>query len=211
MAVIKQGILGGFSGSIGSVVGSAWKGIAVMKSKPLSVANPKTAGQITNRTAFALAASIASLLLADWVKPLWDRFASKMSGYNSFIQSNVEFMLNGVITDFSLLIMSVGKLSTPATFSLDADDSDGTITFITIDPILNQFSANSDIAVAVYYNETQDKWITTGDLGARNMAPFIFADATLVTGDVIHAWLSYKRADLSYVSNSTYATTVVVA
>lgn len=35
MARISKGILGGFSGTVGPVVGSSWKGIAVMKSRPV--------------------------------------------------------------------------------------------------------------------------------------------------------------------------------
>ena len=46
MGILKQGILGGFSGKVANVVGTSWKGIAVIKAMPLSVANPKTAGQV---------------------------------------------------------------------------------------------------------------------------------------------------------------------
>jgi len=35
MGTIKKGILGGFSGKVGTVVGSSWKGIVLIyKSKP---------------------------------------------------------------------------------------------------------------------------------------------------------------------------------
>ena len=33
MGTIKQGILGGFSGKVGTVVGSSWKGISYMRGK----------------------------------------------------------------------------------------------------------------------------------------------------------------------------------
>ena len=46
MAKVRQGILGGFRGRVGNIVGTGWKGIAVMKSLPLTVANPRTAGQV---------------------------------------------------------------------------------------------------------------------------------------------------------------------
>jgi hypothetical protein len=211
MAVIKQGILGGFSGSIGAVVGSAWKGIAVMKSKPLSVANPNTAGQITNRTAFSLASKIGSGILADWIKPLWDRFASKMSGYNSWVQANVGFMPNGSIGDYASLIMSVGKLSAPSLVTGVADASASTLELTVTSPTLNQFSANSDIAVAVVYNESEDTWFVSGDLGARTASPYTIAGYPCTVGDEIHVWVAFKRADLSYVSNSTYDNVVAVA
>lgn len=86
MATIKQGILGGFSGKIGGVVGSSWKGIAVIKAKPLSVANPKTAPQLAQRA--KLAATVVDLqqILASVIKPLNDRFSGQMSGYNYALQ-----------------------------------------------------------------------------------------------------------------------------
>ena len=31
MGIIKQGVPGGFSGKVGTVIGSSWKGIAVMR------------------------------------------------------------------------------------------------------------------------------------------------------------------------------------
>jgi len=46
MGKISQGILGGFSGKVGSVVGANWKGINYMRAKAVSVANPRTDGQV---------------------------------------------------------------------------------------------------------------------------------------------------------------------
>ena len=36
MGTIKQGILGGFSGKVGSVIGGIWKGISYMRGLALS-------------------------------------------------------------------------------------------------------------------------------------------------------------------------------
>ena len=52
MGKIKQGILGGFRGTVGTVVGSSWNGIAYMKGKPQSVKNPKTDAQLQQRVFF---------------------------------------------------------------------------------------------------------------------------------------------------------------
>lgn len=211
MGIIRQGILGGVQNKVGSVVGSSWKGIPVLKTLPLSVANPNTAGQITQRTAFKLASQIGSVLLGDWIKPFWDRFAQKMSGYNSWVQTNVPFMADGIITDYSDLVMSKGKLTSASSIAVAADDSSNTVVITPTVPTLNQFSAASDIAKALVYNETQDFWIASGDLGARSAAPYTVPDTRSVAGDTVHVWLAFKRADLSYVSDSTYATATVVA
>ena len=110
MAKIKQGILGGFSGSVANVVGSSWKGLAVMKAKPLSVANPKTAAQTAQRTAFKSAGQLASDIKNTICKPFWDRFAQQMSGYNAWMQENVKhYDQNGAPT-LTELVMSKGNI-----------------------------------------------------------------------------------------------------
>lgn len=98
MATIKQGILGAFSGKVGGVVGSSWKGIAVMKSLPPSVSNPKTAKQVIQRGKMSSAVAFAKEILPSVIKPLNDRFVSRMSGYNSFIQENISLFEGGVLT-----------------------------------------------------------------------------------------------------------------
>lgn len=40
MGTIKKGILGGFSGKVGTVVGGSWKGISYMRSLPQKVKKP---------------------------------------------------------------------------------------------------------------------------------------------------------------------------
>ncbi len=52
MGKIKQGILGGFKGKVGTVIGSSWNGISYMRGIAQSIKNPKTAGQQTQRTFF---------------------------------------------------------------------------------------------------------------------------------------------------------------
>ena len=64
MGTIKQGILGGFSGKVGTVIGGSWKGISYMRSQAQSVKNPRTDGQLSQRSKFALA--------LDFLKPLTD-------------------------------------------------------------------------------------------------------------------------------------------
>ena len=50
MGTIKQGILGGFNGKVGTVIGSSWKGITYMKGIPNHTRNPRTEKQIAQRT-----------------------------------------------------------------------------------------------------------------------------------------------------------------
>ena len=52
MGKIKQGILGGFKGKVGTVIGSSWNGISYMRGIAQSVKNANTAAQQTQRAFF---------------------------------------------------------------------------------------------------------------------------------------------------------------
>lgn len=114
MGKIPQGILGGVSGSIGGVVGSSWKGINVIKTKPLSVANPRTAGQVAQRSKFSNTVGFAVQILAILIKPLWDRFASRMSGYNAFVSNSIEYFTDLAPALGSGFKFAKGKMATTA-------------------------------------------------------------------------------------------------
>lgn len=88
MAKIKQGILGGFSGKVANVVGTSWKGRAVMKSQPLSVSNPKTEAQVGQRNKFSKVAELASQILTQFVQPVENPISGDISGYNLFCKDN---------------------------------------------------------------------------------------------------------------------------
>lgn len=113
MGKIPQGILGGMSGTVGGIVGSSWKGINVIKTKPISVSNPKTAGQVAQRGKFGNAVNFQKQLLATIVKPLWDRFASQMSGYNASISENINYFEGVSPTAGSGYLMCKGKMAAP--------------------------------------------------------------------------------------------------
>ena len=82
MGVIKRGILGGFSNKVGPVVGSSWKGIDVIKSKPVSVSNPNTPAQQAQRNALRAANVFFRSFGLDNINRLNNAMAVRMSGYN---------------------------------------------------------------------------------------------------------------------------------
>lgn len=143
MGIIRRGILGGFSGKVANVVGSSWKGIAVMRALPLSVTNPKTVGQVEQRSAFSIISKFASSILTVWVKPLWDRSAQSMSGYNAFIQQNVDIVKTDKVLDIEKLTMSKGKLGA-TTIQAGAVAQNGILTAMwDVDPV-GSFQMSTD-------------------------------------------------------------------
>lgn len=129
MGVIKQGILGGFQNKVGAVIGSNWKGIATMRSRPISVANPRTGKQVAVRSEFSTLVKMASTLNATLIRPYWSRFAQKKTGANAFISANYGKM-KGTVDDIpDRMILSQGKLDGLADYSVGFAGGDYKLTW----------------------------------------------------------------------------------
>ena len=82
MARIKQGILGGFRGTVGTVIGSSWNGIAYMKGKPQSVRNPRTDAQVQQREFFKEVQALVSQLSDEQLASLFPSVTRGMTRRN---------------------------------------------------------------------------------------------------------------------------------
>ena len=204
MAIIKQGIMGGFSGTIGNIVGSSWKGIDVMKSKPLSVSNPKTAAQQAQRGAFGQCVAVAASLLSVIIKPLWDRFSMQMSGFNAFVSENISnFDADGIIS-YPDLVISKGKMESTPVDEIAEDSGDDTIDIAWVADGGTGYKLNSDIPYCVLINETSG-WIVKINVADKTRFDEGFDGIPTPgweSGDVLHAYLAFKRADGTVVSDT---------
>ena len=210
MGIIKRGILGGVSNKIGNVVGSSWKGIATLRSLPLSVANPNTLAQRNNRSTFSLMSKLGSDVLATVCQPLWNRDAKQMSGFNAYVMYNkrafdadpLEWLLNP--------IMSKGVLSATLT-SVDNALFNGTLPLAWNPTLLNPQDSDNDVAyVQIIHQNNQDpsmpvydaKGYVTGVMRSvcHCAVPVNF---DLNAGDKLIVSLSFKSADGREVATSS--------
>ncbi len=82
MGKIKQGILGGFKGKVGTVIGASWNGIAYMRGLAQSVKNPKTAAQLQQRAFFKDLQSLVSQLSDEQLDSLFPQVNRGMTRRN---------------------------------------------------------------------------------------------------------------------------------
>lgn len=207
MATISRGILGGFKGSVANVVGSSWKGIATMKSKPLSVANPRTAGQVGQRTKFTEAVKLAKYGLGNYVKPLWDRFAVKQSGYNAFVQKNIAFISDTGVVDYGQLNASVGTLGGLSELEMSVNFLTNLITLSWSDDsgTGNKLATDEVYVLVIAKNNA-------GGFGLSNIAnradegAIIDWSSLMEDTNQVYVYVSCRRSDGTIVSNSQYLT-----
>lgn len=215
MATIKQGILGAFSGKVAGVVGSSWKGIPVMKSLPPSVANPKTAKQIEQRSRMSACTAFSQSVLAEVIKPLNDRFASRMSGFNAFTSRNIANFEGGVLSKpEDLKISPMGNKAQ----LIDAIAAEAKITkknaFVTVDWSSDAGTGKAlatDIPFVVVYNRNTKKsfGFVPEDTRAVNGSTVVLPDDEFAPADVIDVWMAFLREDGTVVFETAYGTTTI--
>ena len=82
MGKIKQGILGGFKGKVGTVIGASWNGIAYMRGLAQSHKNPKTAAQLKQRAFFKEVQDLVGQLSDEQLAFLYPNSVKGMSRRN---------------------------------------------------------------------------------------------------------------------------------
>lgn len=197
MAVINQGILGGFSGKVANVVGTSWKGIAVMKALPLSVANPRTAAQVAQRTKMAACVAMLQPILSQVIKPLNDRFAGKMSGFNYALQGSIE-AFDGLGSLSNAGKFKISRAANKAQL-IDAIAAEAKITKVkctwTSDAGKGYALASDKCYLVGYCPDSGSFAVSTSAVRSAGQAYLEFPDNDFGAGDTVHIWMAFLRAD----------------
>ena len=157
MGKIKKGILGGFSGKTGTVVGGSWKGIDYMRSLATSVANPKTSAQVTVRTNFSALVSIMSdanslLKVSNW------NDAKKQSAFNAGVRINYD---NAIVNDeIDLERLTFGEFSRTGLTDLrtifEENDTSLSVKLTWVNDSNEQTSFDDDMVAVVVVRTSSD-------------------------------------------------------
>jgi hypothetical protein len=205
MGTISKGILGGFSGTVGTVVGSTWKGIAVMKSRPGPRKGSQTVLQLEQQARFAL--------MIKFLQPLTSLFnqtfnigAVGMSGFNKAFSYNVLNAVTGAYPAFTInyamLLLSRGDLPNAPAPAV-ASPAAGKLAFTWTDNSGIGKARATDKAVVAVFCEELNHWIFNVDTAARNAGTYTL-DVLAFSGKPVQSFLGFISADGKFVSNSQY-------
>ncbi|MEQ9403579.1 MAG: DUF6266 family protein [Cyclobacteriaceae bacterium] len=213
MGVINQGILGGFSGKVGNVVGGNWKGIDYMRVKPANVANPRTEGQVNQRTKFTAALQFLQPM-KDFIKVGYKGYAVKKTEFNSAMSYLLKNAITGVAPDFEIdypaALISRGSLTGSLNAALDVATA-GSAGFSWDDNAGSGNALASDKAMLLIYNESKGEVIFTTAGAARSVGAQNLVLPDEYSGDTVRAYIAFVKEDGTEVSNSTYIGSAVVA
>jgi len=205
MGTIKKGILGGFSGKVGTVVGASWKGIAYMRSLPQKVRNPRTVGQVSQRTKFSLALSVLKPITA-LLRIGWKLYAHRQSPINAAMSYTIANAINGVYPNYGIdpnkLLVSRGTL-TPAT-NAAVNTSNGMLVALWDNNSGVGSAKATDKALIAILNLVKGEAITDTTSAERSDTRLNIAAPADWSGDMLHAYLGFISDDGKEVANSVY-------
>ena len=212
MGTINEGIMGGFSGTVGTVVGGNWNGIDYMRSRAVNRSDAKSTPQLNQRAKFS---TIIQLLkpLKDFLRVGFKSQAVGMSAFNAATSYNMENALTGTFPDYQIdyskAMVSQGKLPgalNPAAVSNSAAE----IAFTWDNNSSKSHARADDKAVLIIYNPVKQRALSfmggnTRLAGSQSVAlPASFA------GDEVQCYISFQNASQSVVSDSRFVGSTVV-
>jgi len=212
MGKIKQGVLGGFSGKVGNVVGGSWKGIAYMRIKPSSVANPKTDLQLDQRAKFALLMRFLQPL-TQFLKVGFKNYAVKMTPFNCAMSYNFRNAIIGdypdCMLDYPNAMVAKGTLAT-ARNQHAASTAAGSITFSWDDNSDEGNASPLDKTLIVAFNEVKGEAIFQVQPSDRSATTKTITVPGSFSTDTVHCYIAFITVDGKLLSNSKYAGAVTV-
>ena len=199
MGKFYNGVLGTMTGKVGGVVGRTWKGINTVAAYQPNVSNPRTNLQVAQRGKMAAITLFASQINTSIIKPLWDRFAKGMSGYNAFIQNNIPFVSDLGVIDLSKLEISKGKMVAPGILAASYDGTNWGIDWDTA--IADSYSMPTDKAYILITSGDAKKVIISAGIVQRSAGQIVIP-SDITPDDEGYIYLAFKRADGTIVSNT---------
>jgi hypothetical protein len=211
MGTIKQGILGGFSGKVGTVIGSSWRGIQVMRGLSTGRKGSPTDAQLQQQAKFAVMIKFLQPLTA-LLNQTYDRFAVGMSGFNKAFSYNVLNAITGVYPAFAInypmVLLGRGDLPNaiaPAAASAAA----GKLTFSWTDNSGTGKALATDKVVVAAFCEVLDHWIYDYSGSGRSTGTYVL-DVSAFSGKAVQTWLGFISANGKFVANTLFTGAVNV-
>lgn len=204
MARIKNGILDGFSGKVGTVVGSHWRGINYMRAVSRKRRTTVTENQKVQQSRFALMRGFLKSM-SDLLVIGYKGYALQMSEVNSALSYNLKNAVTGNYPDFGIayeqVVLSRGALPNGKTPGAVAGAA-GTVNFNWTDNSNTGKAKSTDKAILVAYCESLNETLyaiaplRSAETGSLQVPGF--------SGQTVQTWISFISADGKETATSVF-------
>ncbi len=205
MGKIKQGVLGGFSGKVGPVIGSSWKGKAVIKGRALSYNDANSEAQQQTRAKLKLLSQFTSATYG-FVSVGFKSQATDITEQNASIRYNFADGITGTWPNYQLnyskLLLARGKVDNPYNTTAQVQGTDLSFSWTDNSGIGN--ALETDKAMFVVYNSDKKQSIYDTEASDRSTRQASVSLPSSWTGDTVEVYFAMRRNDSDETSNSLY-------
>lgn len=210
MGRISKGILGGFSGKVGTVIGGTWKGIDYMRSQSSARRTSFSPAQLEQQAKFSTGVKFTTPMAGLFDVSFRD-YAIKMTGQNNALRYTLKNAIAGAYpaytVDYSMALVSRGDL--PNALSPAAVTSSGAVNFSWSDNTGTGKAAATDKSILVVYCPAKQAsvYTTTGpdrSTGAGSLAVPAFV------GEQVQTYIGFISEDGKNIASSVFTGTLTV-
>jgi len=210
MAKIFTGILGGFSGKVGSVIGYCMHGVAYMRGLATSHTDAQTPAQLDQRAKFGLVIAFLRPLIAV-LRLGFKNTSSKMSGFASAVAYTLQHAIAGVSPVFTInyekALICRGNL--PGALNASAIANVGGEVVFTWKNNSWDFGAKAtDKVVLGVYDPILMKWVTAIGPATRATCNYTITLPALFQGNAVQTYIGFT--DDNEFSNGEFLSAVNV-
>ena len=212
MAQITKGILGGFSGTVGTVVGANFRGKDIIRSRPKRSSRKPSEKQLLQQEKFKLAIAFLQPL-----KPIQNKYFGVRSGAKSrvnlavsyFLENAIQVVMNVPQLLYNKILITKGELTgfqNPAAVAQANQEIE-----LSWDDNSTQGNANAtDLVSVVCYSEALGSFEIFESLASRaDLTTPVTLPAFYATLEV-HVWMYLNNEAESVACNSGYLGVVTV-
>ncbi|MDR2221514.1 MAG: DUF6266 family protein [Flavobacteriaceae bacterium] len=205
MAEITKGILGGFSGKVGTVVGANFRGKDIMRSVPKKSKKKPTEKQLAQRERFTIAAKFLQPL-KQYTREYYGPGQGAKSSTNlamAYHLTDAVVMQNGKMAlDYSKVLITKGVLSPVANATATATNLEVTVSWVDNS---GEGQAKKTDAVTVFcYSKSLNKFFFYGDKATRQDTKLTFKLPNSWKDKDNVIWMAVANAQANINSTSMY-------
>ena len=213
MATLKQGILGGFSGKVGTVIGFVRNGVACIRGLMTSHTDANTPAQQEQRARFALVMKFLHPILGI-IRAGFKSASATMSNFNAAVAYTLENGIKGIYPlleiDYTKVLVCRGNLP-GALNAVAVSVLAGKIDF-TWDNNAWDFGAEpTDKVVLVVYCPVLNKSVTAIGAATRMQGAQTMTLPDLFSGQQVQTFIGFCNEGESEFSNGEFLSSVIVA
>ena len=203
MGIINQGILGGFSGKVGPIVGFRWKSNYYIRARAAKVSNPRTPKQQEQRGKFATAFSFLKAI-KPFIRIGYKELTQDKSAFNSAMSYTLKRAVTGsgkeIRIDFNRVLVSMGTLM--PVFEGTATQDGNKMHFNWQDNSGTGNAEDTDIAMLLIYNKDKETAVYDTKTALRSSQHAELQLPSDWQDDELIAYLSFCSADGNTIANS---------